>query len=88
MNTDLKYLLFLFPVMLYYFVESALAGIFVYLAWKFVLQPTFNIEITYFQWVIIIWIIKVIFFDIFKLLASFMNTNNNPTNNTENNEIR
>lgn len=71
--------------MIYYFVESALISIFITLAWKFFLEPTFNFHIGYFQWLAMIWIVKVIFFDVFKLLSNIVmippqNDNNETTN--------
>jgi hypothetical protein len=67
----LRTLLFFIPIMFYYLAEAMFSAIFIRLAWRFVIEPTVNIEITYLQWVVIIWIFKVIFFDIFKLLGSF-----------------
>ena len=71
---DLKNLLFLIPIMIYYFFESLRAAVFINIGWKYVLYPLTGVYITYFQWVIIIWIIKVIFFDVFKLLSGFNST--------------
>lgn len=73
MDNNFKNILFLFPVMLYYFFESIVLGLFVSVLWRFFLSELFNLYITYFQWVIIIWIVKVILFDVFKLLAVFSN---------------
>ena len=71
MFDSLKNILYLVPVMIYYFLESLIIAVFVKFAWRFVIEPSSGIEITYFQWVIIIWTIKVVFFDIFKMFASF-----------------
>jgi hypothetical protein len=73
---NLKNLLFIFPVMLYYFFESLIAALFVAFVWRFALQPTLGIEIGYFKWVAIIWIIKVVFFDVFKLISGLTSMNN------------
>ena len=70
---NLKNLLMLIPMMLYYFIEALFVGMFVSVLWRFFLSELFNLYITYFQWVIIIWIVKVILFDVFKLLAVFSN---------------
>lgn len=80
---NLKNLLFIFPVMFYYFLESLIAAIFVGFVWRFALQPVLNIEIGYFQWVAIIWIIKVVFFDVFKLISGLSSMNNNQKENQE-----
>lgn len=69
---DIKNLFYILPVMLYYFAESAVISIFVTLVWRFFLEPIFNIHIGYFQWLGMIWIVKIIFFDVFKLLNSVM----------------
>ena len=69
MGNMLKNVSYLLPIMFYFMVESIILGIFISFAWRFVLSPVFNVDITYFQWVILIWIIKMVFFDVFKLLA-------------------
>jgi hypothetical protein len=56
--------------MIYYLVESLIIAVFVRFAWTLVIEPSFGINFTYFQWVVIIWTIKVVFFDIFKVFAS------------------
>jgi len=79
MMENFKNIMFIFPVMLYYVLESAIIAVFVTFLWNFILVPRFNYEISYLQWVVIIWIAKVILFDVFKLLSAFTNTN--PMNN-------
>jgi hypothetical protein len=69
----LKNILFLIPIMIYYFIESIILALFINLVWKLILQSKFNIYLSYLDWVAIIWIIKVVFFDIFKLLGNFFN---------------
>jgi hypothetical protein len=71
-----KNLLFIFPVMLYYALESLIAAVVVNFVWVIALRPLFNISINYLQWVAIIWIIKVVFFDVFKLISGLTNMNN------------
>jgi len=66
---NFKNIWFLFPVMGYYLLESMVAAIFVTLVWRFLLFPIFSINITYLQWVAIIWVVKVVFFDVFKLIS-------------------
>mgnify|MGYP001571990488 CR=1 FL=1 len=86
---NLKNILFIFPVMVYYFFESIIIAIFISIVWKFALQQLTTINITYFQWVCIIWIIKVIFFDVFKLLSglSTMNNQNNKIDKTKEKQV-
>jgi len=76
---NFRNLLFIFPVMGYYFMESLISAFFIFFAWKFILEDFTQIAINYFQWVGIIWIIKVIFFDVFKLISGLGTPNN--TNN-------
>ena len=83
---NFKNILFIFPVMVYYFLESIVIAIFISVIWKLVLQSLTTINITYFQWVCIIWIIKVIFFDVFKLLSG-LSTMNNQNKETEEKQI-
>jgi hypothetical protein len=83
---NFKNIWFIFPVMVYYFLESIVIAIFISVIWKLVLQSLTTINITYFQWVCIIWIIKVIFFDVFKLLSG-LSTMNNQNKETEEKQI-
>lgn len=78
---DIKNILFIFPVMGYFLLESVILAVFVSFAWKFFLLPTFDIQISYIQWVIFIWIIKVVFFDVFKLISGLTAMNNQQNNN-------
>lgn len=69
----LKNVVFIFPVMGYFLIESVIIALFVSVIWKFILYSLIPIEITYVQWLAMIWIVKVIFFDVFKLLAGLSN---------------
>ena len=62
----LKNLFLIIPVMLYYFIESLISGLAVMFLYDYFLLSLTGFEITYKQWVVIIWIIKIIFFDVFK----------------------
>lgn len=84
---NLKNIWFLFPVMAYYLVESFVAAIVINLVWKFILLPLTGIPITFLQWVAIIWIIKVVFFDVFKLLSGFISIPA-PQNNVDTNTVK
>lgn len=83
---SIKNLILLFPLLIYYFIEALFLGLFVQFVWKVFLSELFNLYIGYFQWVCIIWIIKVIFFDVFKIIASFSNITTLMKNNIENNK--
>ena len=74
--------------MVYYFFESLIIALFISVIWKYFLSESTDIYLTYFQWVLVIWIIKVIFFDVFKLITGVNNANNNNINNSEQNDIR
>ena len=74
----MRNLFILLPIMGYYLLESLLIALFVSFVWNFFLQQLFNINVSYLQWVAIIWIIKIIFFDLFK---TFLHTINNEDKN-------
>lgn len=65
---NFKNILFIFPVMLYYLLEAIIVGLFITVIWRLILSNTLG-AITYFQWVSIYWIAKMLFFDVFKLIA-------------------
>ena len=69
----LKSFLNIIPIMFYYLIESFFIAIFVGVAWKYILQPQFAIELSYLHWVFIIWIVKVILFDPIKIAAGLSN---------------
>jgi hypothetical protein len=80
----MKQLFYIIPVMLYYFIESIISATPINLIWKFFFAPKFNFEILYIHWVLIIWMIKVIFFDVFKFAAMIdADKEKNKTNNDE-----
>lgn len=80
-----KNIFFIFPVMGYFLLESVIIAIFVSFVWKLVLYPVTNIPIGYLEWAAIIWIIKVIFFDVFKLISG-LTAMNNQQQNSQNQE--
>lgn len=85
---NLKNLLFIFPIILYYLVESIVIGCIVYLIWHFILQFKFNFTLSYFDIVFIIWIIKIVLFDIFKVSDRFTLPNDFDDNqDDENNQV-
>jgi len=73
---------YLFPVMGYYLIESIIVGGVVMLMWKLFLSNLWG-NIGYVQIVVVYWIIKMLLFDIFKLIGSFQP---NPQNDNTNNE--
>lgn len=83
----LKNLVYIIPIYLYYLIESLFLGMIVSLIWKIMFQKRFTFELSYFDFVVFIWVIKVLLFDIFKVNPFFtknMNEENKP-NNTEQN---
>lgn len=67
----------LIPIMGYYLIESAIIAIPISLIWKYVLNPTFNIDLTYLKWLWLIWICKLILFDVYKIAILNNEKNNN-----------
>ena len=68
---SLSNLVDLITVIIYFFIESIIIGFCVYLAWICGLQRLFfNFEITYTNWILIIWVIKIISFNIFNYLSA------------------
>jgi len=67
--------MFIFPVMFYYAIEALIVGIFISFIWKFLLSNYFG-NLEYFQIVGIYWIFKMLFFDVFKLIASLASMSN------------
>ena len=75
-------ILFVFPVMMYFLVEAIIVGLFIAAIWRFILSNIFG-EINYIQWVAIYWIVKMLLFDVFKLIGGFTVMSRNLENNTE-----
>ena len=76
MKDLLRNMLFVFPVMLYYVLEALIVGFFITAVWMLLLKNSLG-TITYFQVVGIYWIIKMLFFDVFKLIAGFSSLGSN-----------
>ena len=74
---NIRALLFIIPIMIYYLIESFFIALFVNTAWKFILQPQFSFVLTYIHWVFIIWIVKVLMFDAIKIAATMATINKN-----------
>jgi len=62
-------LTYLFPVMFYYLLEAILVGVFIAIFWKLFMNSLWGLG--YLQIVVIYWIVKMLLFDIFKLIRSF-----------------
>lgn len=69
MERLLSNLMFIFPVMFYYLLESMLVGVFVYALWKLILSGAFNIHLNYLEIISIYWVIKMFSFNVFSLAA-------------------
>jgi hypothetical protein len=92
MKKILDNILFIFPVMGYYALEALIVGLFITILWKFVLSNLWG-HFGYLQIVVVYWIIKMLFFNVFNLVAgiSTMPTNmqkemENDANNSKYNE--
>lgn len=76
MEKLLNNLLFIFPVMIYFAFEAIIVGMFISTIWKYVLSQYF-FELGYFQIVAFYWIVKMLFFDVFKLISGLSTVNSN-----------
>lgn len=85
MEKYLNNLMFLFPIMFYYALESLIVGIFISVVWKLTLSNVFG-NIGYFQIVGIYWIFKMLFFNVFNLIAGLAAIPNNPQMEEQNEE--
>ena len=77
-------LMFIFPVMFYYLLEALLVSIFISFIWKLLLESGLG-HIGYFQFVGMYWIVKMLFFDVFKLITGLSNANTNIRRDMEEN---
>ncbi|MDA3780959.1 MAG: hypothetical protein PF487_12180 [Bacteroidales bacterium] len=84
MREKLESLKFIFPIMLYFMFEAIIVGVFITILWVFFLANKFG-HLNYFQIVVIYWIIKMLLFDVFKLINSF-NTGNEIINKLKDEE--
>ena len=76
MGKLLNNIAFIFPVMTYYALEALIVSIFISGIWKLLLSQHL-FEIGYLQIVGIYWIIKMLFFDVFKLISGLSSVSNN-----------
>jgi len=68
MKKHLDNLLFLFPIMAYYALEAFIVGLFITIAWQLVLANLWG-HLGYLPIVVIYWIFKMLFFNVFNLIA-------------------
>ena len=73
MGKQLENLMFIFPIMLYYLLESLIVGGFIYTAMKFILFKTLNIDFNYIEVVTMYWILKMVLFNVFHLAGIIHN---------------
>jgi len=71
---DIRNILYIIPVIGYFLLEAVVLGIFVNFVWRLILEPWCGVAINYLQWVAIIWLIKVLFFNIFNLFSGMIMT--------------
>jgi hypothetical protein len=74
---SIKNFLILVPVAIYYMIESFFLALIVQTVWFYFLQDRFKFELTYMNWFAIIFIIKLILYDVFKATYTIINANNN-----------
>lgn len=82
--TLLHNLIFIFPIMFYYLLEALIVSLFISLIWKFLFTNIIG-DIGYFQIVGAYWIVKMLFFDVFKLITGLSNANTNIRQDMEEN---
>lgn len=87
MRKKLESLYFIFPIMLYFIFEALIVGVFISVLWKFFLTNNFG-HLGYFQIVVIYWIIKMLFFDVFKLIAGLTTMGKNLQNKLNEDEVQ
>lgn len=71
----LKSVFSIFPIMIYYAIEALIVALFITVIWNTLLIDKFG-RIGYFQWTAIYWIVKMLLFDVFKLISGFGIGNN------------
>ena len=84
-KTILSDIAFIFPVMLYYVVESLIVSIFIFFVWRLTLYNSLG-QIGYFQIAGGYWIIKMLLFNVFNLISG-LNSLAAPPQNVDLGEI-
>jgi len=63
--------------MFVYLFESMFIALFIMIIWNFSLFDLFNYDVSYIQWVGIIWIYKILNFDVYKIQINSNDINDN-----------
>ena len=77
-------LLFIFPIMFYYAMEALIVSLFISAIWKLLFANAIG-DISYFQIAGGYWIVKMLFFDVFKLITGLSAANTNIREDMEEN---
>lgn len=86
MNKLLNNILFIFPVMGYYALEALIVGLFVMVVWKLFLSQFLG-NVGYFQIIAIYWIVKMLLFNVFNLIAGLSSAGSNMQMEEQNKEF-
>jgi len=86
MNKLLNNILFIFPVMGYYALEALIVGLFVMVIWKLFLSQFLG-NVGYFQIIAIYWIVKMLLFNVFNLIAGLSSAGSNMQMEEQNKEF-
>ena len=73
----MKILFSYFPIMFVYLFESMFIALFIMTIWNFSLFDLFKYDVSYIQWVGIIWIYKILNFDVYKIQMNSNDINDN-----------
>ena len=73
----MKILFSYFPIMFVYLFESMFIALFIMTIWDFSLFDLFKYDVSYIQWVGIIWIYKILNFDVYKIQMNSNDINDN-----------
>lgn len=69
----------LFQTIFYFLVESSITAIFVFIAWTFFLKKYFSIEIVYTDFIVGIFVIKILLYNVYSIVLEL--DKNNELNN-------
>lgn len=85
MKEQLNNIAFIFPVMVYYVLESLIVSVFIMIIWKLFLSNYLG-SVGYFQIAAIYWIVKMLFFDVFKLISGLHTAGSNMEKDEDNSD--
>ena len=83
MKKILNDLLFIIPVMFYYVLEAFIVGMVITILWKIFFRSLIC-DLTYLQIVAGYWILKIVLFDVFKLISGLKQTKNDDNYDPDN----